>query len=64
MLLILSKGFMIQIVSVLVVGLFGRSGYTTALTSLSGKKKKFFVATKCLLISKRKKVFWAHKEFL
>lgn len=54
MLLILSKGFAIQIVSVLVVGLFGRSGYTTALTSLSGKKK-VFVATKCLLISKKRK---------
>ena len=54
MLLILSKGFAIQIVSVLVVGLFGRSGYTTALTSLSGKKK-VFVATKCLLISKKEK---------
>lgn len=38
MLLILSKGFAIQIVSVLVVGLFGRNGYTTALTSLSGKR--------------------------
>ena len=66
MLLILSEGFAIQIVSVLVVGLFGRNGYTTALTSLSGKKK-FFVATKCLLMSKKKKkrkVFWAHKEFL
>ena len=54
MLLILSEGFAIQIVSVLVVGLFGRNGYTTALTSLSGKKK-FFVATKCLLMSKKKK---------
>lgn len=57
MLLILSKGFAIQIVSVLVVGLFGRSGYTTALTSLSGKKK-FFVATKCLLISKKEKRYF------
>lgn len=38
MLLILSKGFAIQIVIVLVVGLFGRNGYTTALTSLSGKR--------------------------
>lgn len=52
MLFIFSKGFATQLVSVIVTCLFGRNGYTTALTSLSGKKK-LFVVTKQLFLNKK-----------